>query len=158
VLCGGSTIPRDVNIPGRDLKGVHFAMDFLTQQNRRVSGKVVHEEDIFATDKNVIVIGGGDTGSDCVGTSNRQVAKSITQIELLPTPPTERTLDMPWPNWPTILRTSTSHEEGCDRKWALVTKEFVGDDKGNLVGLKIAEMGWTPAEEGKMPKYQEIPG
>lgn len=158
VLCGGSTIPRDVSIPGRNLKGVHFAMDFLTQQNRRVSGKTVNVEDIFATDKNVIVIGGGDTGSDCVGTSNRHGAKSITQIELLPKPPAERTADMPWPNWPMVLRTSTSHDEGCERKWALVTKEFVGDDKGNLAGLKIAEMGWTAAEEGKMPKYQEVPG
>lgn len=158
VLCGGSTVPRDLPIPGRKLKGVHFAMDFLTQQNRRVSGKKILNEDILATDKNVIVIGGGDTGSDCVGTSNRHGAKSVTQIELLPKPPAERTPEMPWPNWPTILRTSTSHEEGCDRKWALVTKEFIGDANGNLTGLKIAEMGWTTTQSGKMPKYQELPG
>lgn len=158
VLCGGSTIPRDVPIPGRSLKGVHFAMDFLTQQNRRVSGKQIHTEEILATDKHVLVIGGGDTGADCVGTSNRQGAKSVTQIELLPKPPAERTADMPWPNWPTILRTSTSHDEGCNRQWALFTKEFVGDSDGNLTGVKVAEMGWTTPEPGKMPKYQELPG
>lgn len=158
VLCGGSTIPRDIPIPGRKLKGVHFAMDFLTQQNKRVSGKTVIGEDLFATDKNVVVIGGGDTGSDCVGTSNRHGAKSVTQIELLPKPPAERTDDMPWPNWPMILRTSTSHDEGCERKWAIVTKEFIGDDQGNLKGIKLAEMGWTESEPGKLPKYQEVPG
>jgi len=159
VLTGGSTIPRDIPIPGRQFKGVHFAMDFLTQQNGRVSGKLFNpEQEIFATGKNVIVIGGGDTGSDCVGTSNRHKAKSITQIELMPKPPGERNDSMPWPNWPTILRTSTSHEEGCERKWAIATKEFVGDANGNLTGLKIAEMGWTEAENGKLPKYQEVPG
>ena len=159
VLTGGSTIPRDIPIPGRHLKGIHFAMDFLTQQNGRVSGKTFKkEEEIFATDKNVMVIGGGDTGSDCVGTSNRHRAKSITQVELLPKPPAERTEAMPWPNWPMILRTSTSHDEGCERKWAVTTKEFVGDSNGNLTGLKIVEMGWSEPEPGKMPKYQEIPG
>ncbi len=158
VLCGGSTIPRDVPIPGRSLKGVHFAMDFLTQQNRRVAGKQIHTEEILATDKHVLVIGGGDTGADCVGTSNRHGAKSVTQVELLPKPPAERTADMPWPNWPAILRTSTSHDEGCNRQWALFTKEFVGDAEGNLTGVKVAEMGWTDPEPGKMPKYQELPG
>ncbi len=158
VLCGGSTIPRDVPIPGRSLKGVHFAMDFLTQQNRRVAGKQIHTEEILATDKHVLVIGGGDTGADCVGTSNRHGAKSVTQVELLPKPPAERTADMPWPNWPTILRTSTSHDEGCNRQWALFTKEFVGDAEGNLTGVKVAEMGWTAPEPGKMPKYQELSG
>jgi glutamate synthase (NADPH) small chain len=159
VLCGGSTVPRDLPIPGRQLKGVYFAMDFLTQQNGRVSGKTFKpEEELFATGKNVIVIGGGDTGSDCVGTSNRHKAKSVTQIELLQKPPAERNETMPWPNWPTILRTSTSHEEGCDRNWAMFTKEFVGDENGNLTGLKVAEMGWSKPEEGKMPKYQEMPG
>jgi glutamate synthase (NADPH/NADH) small chain len=108
LLCTGSTIPRDLPIPGRELKGVHFAMDFLTQQNKRVSGKKNTSEEIWATGKNVVVIGGGDTGSDCVGTSNRHGAKSVTQIEILPRPPKERTDSMPWPNWPMILRTSTS--------------------------------------------------
>ncbi|WP_045461818.1 glutamate synthase subunit beta [Sporocytophaga myxococcoides] len=159
VLTGGSTIPRDVPIPGRNLKGVHFAMEFLTQQNGRVSGKTFKpEEEIWATGKNVVVIGGGDTGSDCVGTSNRHKAKSITQVELLPKPPAERDATMPWPNWPMILRTSTSHEEGCDRNWAIFTKEFIGDSDGKLTGIKIAEMGWSTPEDGKMPKYQEVPG
>lgn len=159
VLCGGSTIPRDLPIPGRDLKGIHFAMDFLTQQNSRVGGKTIDPAvELWATSKNVMVIGGGDTGSDCVGTSNRHEAKSVTQIELLPKPPSERTETMPWPNWPMILRTSTSHEEGCDRNWSIATKEFIGDENGNLIGLKIAEMGWTTPEPGKLPKYQEMPG
>jgi glutamate synthase (NADPH) small chain len=159
VLCGGSTVPRDLPIPGRNLKGVHFAMDFLTQQNGRVWGKAFKpEEEIWATRKNVLVIGGGDTGSDCVGTSNRHKAKSVTQIELLPKPPADRNETMPWPNWPMILRTSTSHEEGCDRNWGIFTKEFIGDEHGNLKGLKIAEMGWSKPEPGKLPKYQEVPG
>ncbi len=158
VLCGGSTIPRDLPIPGRNLKGVHFAMDFLTQQNRRVGGKKVLVEEIWATGKNVLVIGGGDTGSDCVGTSNRHGAKSVTQIEILPKPPKERTDSMPWPNWPMILRTSTSHEEGCERQWSIITKEFIGDEQGNLKALKIAEVEMKKAEPGKAPGFVEIPG
>lgn len=165
VLCGGSTVPRDLPIPGRNLKGVHFAMDFLTQQNRRVGGKKVLTEEIWATGKNVLVIGGGDTGSDCVGTSNRHGAKSVTQIEILPKPPKDRTASMPWPNWPMILRTSTSHEEGCERQWSIITKEFIGDEQGNLKALKIAEVEMLPAgqpgkksEPGKAPGFAEIPG
>ena len=158
VLSGGSTIPRDLPIPGRNLKGVHFAMDFLTQQNRRVGGKKVEVEDIFATGKNVIVIGGGDTGSDCVGTSNRHEAKSVTQIEILSKPPKDRTELMPWPNWPMILRTSTSHEEGCERQWSIVTKEFIGDANGNVTGLKLAEVEWENAEQGRAPSFSETPG
>ena len=149
LLTGGSTIPRDLPIPGRNLKGVHFAMDFLTQQNQRVSDKKVTGADIWATDKNVIVIGGGDTGSDCVGTSNRHLAKSVTQIEIMPRPPKDRTELMPWPNWPMILRTSSSHEEGCDRHWSIVTKEFIGDDKGNVKALRVVEVEWK-AVNGKM--------
>ena len=157
VLCGGSTIPRDLPIPGRNLKGVHFAMDFLTQQNRRVSEKKVKDEDILATGKNVIVIGGGDTGSDCVGTSNRHRAKSVSQIEILSKPPVDRTEAMPWPSWPMILRTSTSHEEGCDRNWSVVTKEFVGDEAGNLKALKLVGIEWK-TESGKALSFSEIPG
>ena len=142
LLCTGSTIPRDLLIPGRELKGVHFAMDFLTQQNRRVSGKKIEKEEIWASNKNVIVIGGGDTGSDCVGTSNRHQAKSVTQIEILSKPPKDRTESMPWPSWPMILRTSSSHEEGCERQWSIVTKEFIGDEQGNLKALKIVEVEW----------------
>lgn len=158
VLTGGSTIPRDLPIPGRQLKGVHFAMDFLTQQNQRVSGKKVNGEEIWATGKNVVVIGGGDTGSDCVGTSNRHGAKSVTQIEILSKPPKDRTESMPWPSWPMILRTSTSHEEGCERKWSIVTKEFIGDEQGNLKALKIAEVEIKKSEAGKAPAFVEIPG
>lgn len=157
VICTGSTVPRDLPIPGRNLKGVHFAMDFLTQQNRRVSDKHIDGEQLWATQKNVVVIGGGDTGSDCVGTSNRHGAKSVTQLEILSKPPTERTASMPWPQWPIILRTSTSHEEGCTRKWNIITKEFVGDAAGNLTAIKIAEVE-TRTSPGQAPSLTEIPG
>ncbi len=155
LLCGGSTVPRDLPIPGRNLKGVHFAMDFLTQQNRRVGGKKVNIEEIWATGKNVVVIGGGDTGSDCVGTSNRHGAKSVTQIEILSKPPKDRTEAMPWPNWPMILRTSTSHEEGCDRQWSIITKEFIGDESGNLKGLRVVDVV-SKTEQGKAPTFVEV--
>ncbi len=157
LLCGGSTIPRDLAIPGRQLRGIHFAMDFLTQQNRRVAGRTVTHEAIQAGGKNVVVLGGGDTGSDCVGTSNRHGARSVTQIEILNRPPEERTDATPWPNWPLILRTSTSHEEGCDRKWSLVTKEFIGDEQGALKALRVAEVVWKSVP-GKAPVLEEIKG
>lgn len=157
LLCGGSTVPRDLPIPGRNLKGVYAAMDFLTQQNRRVAGKKVEKEEIWATGKNVIVIGGGDTGSDCVGTSNRHGAKSVTQIEILSKPPKDRTESMPWPNWPMILRTSTSHEEGCERQWSIITKEFIGDEQGNLKALRMAEVE-VKSEPGKGLTFVEVPG
>ena len=158
VLAGGSTIPRDLNIPGRELKGVHFAMDFLKQQNKRVSKIKVDGEDILANGKNVVVIGGGDTGSDCVGTSNRHGAASVTQLELLPKPPGERTDFMPWPTYPMVLKTSSSHEEGADRKWAIATKAFVGDDKGNLKGLLLVDLQWTLGENGAPARFTEVPG
>lgn len=158
LLCTGSTIPRDLPIPGRNLKGVHFAMDFLVQQNRRVSDKHIDQEEIWASNKNVVVIGGGDTGSDCVGTSNRHKARSVTQLEILTKPPKERTASMPWPNWPIILRTSTSHEEGCDRQWSIVTKEFIGDEQGNLTAIKVAEVAMTKPATGQVPAFSEIPG
>lgn len=151
LLCGGSTVPRDLPIPGRNLKGVHFAMDFLSQQNKRVSGHknglinhqgVDTKEAIMATDKNVIVIGGGDTGSDCVGTSNRHGAKSITQIEVLNKPPKGRKKSNPWPEWPMTLKTSSSHDEGCVREWAILTKEFIGNAQSELTGLKIVDIRW----------------
>ncbi len=141
LLCGGSTIPRDLPLPGRNLKGIHFAMDFLTQQNKVGSGIALNEKQITATGKNVVVLGGGDTGSDCVGTSNRHKAMAVTQIELLAQPPAERAKNNPWPEWPMILRTSTSHEEGADRKWAILTKEFVGKN-GKLTGLKVVDIKW----------------
>jgi glutamate synthase (NADPH/NADH) small chain len=158
VLSGGSTIPRDLPVPGRDLKGIYFAMDFLKQQNKRVSGIPVTEEDIFATGKNVIVIGGGDTGSDCVGTSNRHNAKMITQFELLPQPPKDRTSFMPWPTYPMILKTTSSHEEGCERQWAMATKEFIGDDNGNLKALKIVQLEWKMTDDGRPARFVEVAG
>jgi glutamate synthase (NADPH/NADH) small chain len=158
VLAGGSTIPRDLNIPGRELKGVHFAMDFLKQQNKRVSNIAVEGNDILAGGKNVVVIGGGDTGSDCVGTSNRHGAKSITQLELLPKPPGERTPYMPWPTYPMILKTSTSHEEGADRQWAIATKAFLGDENGNLKGLLLVDLEWTASADGRPAKFTERAG
>lgn len=158
ILAGGSTIPRDLSIPGRELKGIHFAMDFLKQQNKRVSHKEVNAEDILATGKNVVVIGGGDTGSDCVGTSNRQKAKSVTQFELLPKPPGSRTPYMPWPTYPMILKTTSSHEEGAARHWAIATKEFVSDENGNLKALKIVDLEWKFTEENKPARFVEVPG
>lgn len=158
VLAGGATIPRDLPVQGRNLKGIHFAMDFLTQQNKRVSG-VLNKKDelIMATDKHVVIIGGGDTGSDCVGTSNRHEARSITQFELLPKPPESRTIQMPWPTFPMVLKISSSHEEGCERQWAVTTKEFIGDDSDNLKALKIADLEWKIGDNGKA-QFIEIEG
>jgi glutamate synthase (NADPH/NADH) small chain len=158
VLSGGSTIPRDLPVPGRDLKGIYFAMDFLKQQNQRVGGVPVTDEDIFATGKNVIVIGGGDTGSDCVGTSNRHAAKQIMQFELLPQPPKDRTAFMPWPTYPMVLKTTSSHEEGCERQWAMATKEFIGDEKGNLKAVKIVQLEWKLTDDGRPARFVEVAG
>jgi len=157
VMCGGASAPRDLPIPGRQLAGIHFAMDFLPQQNKRVAGDRVLSDEILATQKNVLVIGGGDTGSDCVGTSNRQKAKSVTQIELLAKPPLSRSDNNPWPLWPMVLMTSSSHEEGVERQWAILTKEFLGDNMGRLTGLRIVEIKWGLNAEGKMG-FEEIPG
>ena len=157
VLAGGSTIPRNLNIPGRELKGVHFAMDFLKQQNKRVAGKNIDVENILVNNKNVVVIGGGDTGSDCVGTSNRQKAASVTQFEVLPKPPETRTTQMPWPTYPMILKTTSSHEEGVQRHWAIATKEFIGDENGNLKALKIVDLEWKTTDD-KLAKFEEVPG
>ena len=158
LICGGASAPRDLPIPGRQLKGVQFAMDFLTQQNKRVAGDKIFSGEILANAKNVLVIGGGDTGSDCVGTSNRQSAKSVTQIELLAKPPVSRIEDAnPWPLWPMVLMTSSSHEEGVQREWAILTKEFLGDAMGRLTGLKIVDIKWGVNAQGKMG-FEEIPG
>jgi glutamate synthase (NADPH/NADH) small chain len=158
VLAGGSTIPRDLNIQGRELKGIHFAMDFLKQQNKRVSGRTVAEADIFATGKNVVVIGGGDTGSDCVGTSNRHKAASITQFELLPRPPESRTEHMPWPSYPMVMKVTSSHEEGAHRHWAVATREFLGDENGNLKALEIVDLEWKLTPDGRAAQFTEIIG
>lgn len=156
VLCGGASAPRDLPIPGRNFKGVHFAMDFLPQQNKRVAGDRIFSGDITASGKNVLVIGGGDTGSDCVGTSNRQGAKNVTQIELLAKPPLTRAESNPWPLWPMVLMTSSSHEEGVNRQWAILTKEFLGDNNGRLTGLKVVDIKWGLNAQGKMG-FEEVP-
>ncbi|MEX2232020.1 MAG: glutamate synthase subunit beta [Cyclobacteriaceae bacterium] len=157
VLCGGASAPRDLPISGRTLKGVHFAMEFLPQQNKRVAGDRIFSGDILATGKNVIIIGGGDTGSDCVGTSNRQGAHTVTQIELLTEPPLTRNEDNPWPLWPMVLMTSSSQEEGVNRQWAILTREFIGDNNGRLTGLKVVDIVWGPNAQGKMG-FQEVAG
>jgi len=140
-LTGGAEHPRDLKVPGRELGGIHFAMDFLTQQNRRVAGQKILEADILATDKDVIVIGGGDTGSDCVGTSIRQGARSVTQLEIMPKPPAHENKLLTWPDWPLKLRTSSSHEEGCERDWSVATKQFLGQD-GQVTDLQLIRLEW----------------
>jgi glutamate synthase (NADPH/NADH) small chain len=151
ILAGGAEWPRDLPIPGRDLDGVHFAMDFLPLQNKVVAGDKF-EDQIMATNKHVVVIGGGDTGSDCVGTSNRHGAASISQFELMPQPPENENKLLAWPYWPLKMRTSSSHEEGCDRDWSIATKSFVDDGNGKVKELIASKVKW---EDGKM---KEIPG
>jgi glutamate synthase (NADPH/NADH) small chain len=158
VLAGGSTIPRNLNIPGRELKGVHFAMDFLKQQNKRVSNIGINADDILTTGKDVVVIGGGDTGSDCVGTSNRQGAKSVKQFEVMFQPPEQRTKHMPWPTFPMILKTTSSHEEGVERFWGIDTKEFLGDENGNLRALKVVDVTWEQDIMGRPVKLNIVEG
>ena len=150
ILAGGAENPRDLPVTGRELDGVHFAMDFLRPQNKVVAGDTVPNQ-IMATNKHVVVIGGGDTGSDCVGTSNRHGAVSITQFEVMPQPPEKEDKNMVWPNWPLKLRTSSSHEEGCERDWSITTKELIGEN-GKVTALKGAKVEW---KDGKMV---EVPG
>ncbi|MBF4992445.1 glutamate synthase subunit beta [Methylophilus sp. QUAN] len=145
ILAGGAELPRDLPVPGRELDGVHFAMDFLTPNNKMVAGDTVPNQ-IKATGKHVVVIGGGDTGSDCVGTSNRHGAVSVTQFELMPQPPEKENKSLVWPNWPLKMRTSSSHEEGADRDWSITTKELIGEN-GKLTALKGARVEW---KDGKM--------
>ena len=155
VLSGGAEQPRDLTVPGRDLAGVHFAMEFLPQQNKVVAGDALPSQ-ILATGKHVVVIGGGDTGSDCVGTSNRHGAKSVTQFELLPQPPETENRPMVWPNWPVKLRTSSSHEEGCARDWAVATKRFEGRD-GKVEKLIAVRVEWQKGADGQT-KMVEVAG
>jgi glutamate synthase (NADPH/NADH) small chain len=167
VLTGGSTVPRNLDIAGRELNGVHFAMDFLKQNNKRVGNKDpftnaaiesnILKEEVLATGKNVVVIGGGDTGSDCVGTSNRHGATSVTQFELLPKPPADRTPFMPWPTYPMLLKVTSSHEEGCERHWAVATKEFVNDGNGNLKGLRLVDLEWKIVDD-RPAQFVEVKG
>jgi glutamate synthase (NADPH/NADH) small chain len=150
ILSGGAEYPRDLPVPGRELDGVHFAMDFLTPQNKTVAGDTIPDR-IMATNKHVVVIGGGDTGSDCVGTSNRHGALSVSQFELMPQPPEKEDKAMVWPNWPLKLRTSSSHEEGAERDWSIATKELIGEN-GKVTALKAVRLEW---KDGKM---SEVPG
>ena len=156
VLCGGATLRRSLPVKGIDNKGVVQAMDFLTQQTKQLFDSPVEGEIINAKDKHIIVIGGGDTGSDCVGTSNRHGAKSVTNFEIMPKPPVGRSETTPWPFWPLQLKTSSSHEEGCDRNWLINTKEFIGNDQGEITALITVEVEWL-IEPGKRPQLIEKP-
>ncbi len=155
VLATGAAQPRSLNIKGDDFKGVHFAMDFLGKQNQVIGGEIPANP-ISAKGKHVIVIGGGDTGSDCIGTSNRHGAASITQLELLPKPPKQRTVLNPWPEWPMTLKTSSSHEEGADRIFSILTKEFTGNEAGEVTGLTLVDIEWV--EKGGRMTFEEVPG
>ncbi|NEV61281.1 glutamate synthase subunit beta [Thiorhodococcus minor] len=158
VLAGGSEKPRDLPVEGRELNGIHFAMDFLTRNSKRVQGTFVPDEDfISAQGKHVVVIGGGDTGSDCIGTSIRHGAKSVTQIEILDKPPEKEDKGLIWPNWPNKLRTSSSQEEGCERLWNLATKSFSGDAEGNVTALNYCLVRWDKDADGRW-QMQEVPG
>ena len=157
VLCGGATIKRNLPIKGSNLNGVKQAMDFLKLQNEVVDGIKKTSEDLNAKNKDVIVIGGGDTGSDCIGTSNRQEAKSVTNFEIMPKPSKERSEENPWPYWPFKLKTTSSHEEGIHREWSILTKEFVGDKMGNVKSLKTVEVEWIK-KQGQRPQLNEIDG
>ncbi|SHJ16641.1 glutamate synthase (NADH) small subunit [Mesonia phycicola] len=157
VLCGGATQRRPLPIEGANAEGVIQAMEFLSHNNKVVDGLAKTEEKLSAKNKHVIVIGGGDTGSDCVGTSNRHGAKSVTNFEIMPMPTTHRTKDHPWPYWPFTLKTSSSHEEGVDRNWSILTKEFIKDEKGKLKSLKTVEVKWIK-NEGNRPQLKEIEG
>ena len=156
VLCGGATARRSLPVKGIKSKGVVQAMDFLTQQTKQLFDSPLESEIISAKDKHVIVIGGGDTGSDCVGTSNRHGAKSVTNFEIMPKPLVERSETTPWPFWPLQLKTSSSHEEGCDRNWLINTKEFITNEKGELTGLKTVEVVWK-LKPGERPQLIEKP-
>ena len=157
VLAGGSEVPRDLPIPGRELKGVHFAMEFLPLQNRVVAGDSLPNQ-LRATGKHVVVIGGGDTGSDCVGTSHRQGAASVTQFELMPKPPEHENRLLTWPYWPVKLRTSSSHDEGGQRDWSVTTKAFNDDGHGNVKSLTCARVAWVKDRVTGRMTMEEVPG
>lgn len=151
-ICTGTPQARDLDIPGRNLKGIHFALEMLAQQNRVLAGQTFSKEErINAKGKHVLVIGGGDTGSDCIGTSNRQGAASVTQIEIMPKPPVGHNPTTPWPQWPVVLKTSSSHEEGCTRRWSLTSNRFIGTKDGRVCGVEVEEVEWIPSPDGGRP-------
>ena len=157
LLTGGATAPRDLPIPGRELAGVHFAMEYLTLQNRRCAGDgIADDRFISALGKPVVIIGGGDTGADCLGTAHRQGARSIHQFEILPRPPDQRASDNPWPQWPNVYRVSSAHEEGGERVYAVSTKRFVGDAHGRLAALEVVRVEMV-RDAGRM-SFAEVPG
>ncbi|MBL28444.1 MAG: glutamate synthase [Rhodospirillaceae bacterium] len=159
LLAGGSEKPRDLPVPGRDSDGIHFAMDFLAQNNKRVAGQSIPESEVIsAKDRHVVVIGGGDTGSDCIGTSNRQGAASVTQLEIMPRPPEQENKGLTWPYWPLKLRTSSSHEEGCDRDWAVATKSFSADNHGRVHTLHAVRLDWQKDDSGRMQMVEAPDG
>lgn len=151
-ICTGTPTARDLKVPGRDLKGVHFALELLSQQNRVLAGQTFSaNERVTAKGKRVLVIGGGDTGSDCIGTSHRQGAVSVTQIEIMPKPPVGSNPNTPWPQWPVVLKTSSSHEEGCERRWLLTTNKFIGKKDNRVCGAEVEEVEWKPNPDGGRP-------
>lgn len=151
-ICTGTPQARDLKVPGRELKGVHFALELLGQQNRVLAGQVFDAKHrVKAKGKRVLVIGGGDTGSDCIGTSHRQGAVSVTQIEIMPKPPVGHNPKTPWPQWPVVLKTSSSHEEGCERRWLLTTNKFIDNGKGHVCGAEVEEVEWLPNPDGGRP-------
>lgn len=154
-MCIGAETPRDLPIEGRELKGVHFALEMLSQQNRVLAGQTFKpSERITAKDKHVLVIGGGDTGSDCIGTSNRHGCKSVTQVEIMPKPPVGMNDKTPWPQWPIVLKTTSSHKEGCERKWCITTNKFIGEN-GRIVAAQLEEIEWLPSVDGKRPEMRK---
>jgi glutamate synthase (NADPH/NADH) small chain len=158
VLAGGASAPRELNLPGRELSGIHYAMEYLTQQNRRVSDTPIDSEHILADGLDVVVIGSGDTGSDCVGTANRQQAKSVAQFAMMHQPGEERPAHTPWPLYPTVFRTSSSHEEGCQRYWGVNTKAYLGDDQGRVRALLVSDVTWETDDMGRRVRFEEVPG
>lgn len=151
-ICTGTPQARDLKVPGRELKGVHFALELLGQQNRVLAGQVFDAKHrVTAKGKRVLVIGGGDTGSDCIGTSHRQGAVSVTQIEIMPKPPVGHNPKTPWPQWPVVFKTSSSHEEGCERRWLLTTNKFIDNGKGHVCGAEVEEVEWLPNPDGGRP-------
>lgn len=151
-ICTGTPTARDLKVPGRDLKGVHFALELLSQQNRVLAGQTFSaKERVTAKGKRVLVIGGGDTGSDCIGTSHRQGAVCVTQIEIMPKPPVGSNPNTPWPQWPVVLKTSSSHEEGCERRWLLTTNKFIGTKDNRVCGAEVEEVEWKPNPDGGRP-------
>ncbi|MDY5767021.1 MAG: glutamate synthase subunit beta [Alloprevotella sp.] len=154
-ICTGTPQARDLTIPGRELKGIHFALELLSQQNRELAGQTIPAaQRISAKGKRVLVIGGGDTGSDCIGTARRQGASSITQIEIMPKPPVGHNPATPWPQWPMVLKTSSSHEEGCERRWSLASNRFLSTKDGRVCGVEVEEVEWKPNPEGGRPLMQ----